>query len=53
MKTRAAYLRAPWETEIREVAIDDVPREGWVRLRVDAGGVSGSDVKDAAQAATA
>lgn len=53
MKTRAAYLRAPWETEIREVAIDDVPREGWVRLRVDACGVCGTDVTAAAETATA
>ena len=49
MKTTAAYLRAPWKTELRTVDIPDAPRPGWVRLRVDACGLCGTDVTAAVQ----
>ena len=44
MKTRAAYIRAPWECEIRTVEIPDVPPAGWVRIKVDACGLCGTDI---------
>ena len=51
MKTKAAYVRAPWQTEIREVDIADTPPNGWIRLRVDACGVCGTDITAAAETA--
>lgn len=52
MKTQAAYLQAPWRTELREIELEDVPRPGWVRLRVEACGLCGTDLTAAARDAT-
>lgn len=47
MKTTAAYLRAPWKIELREIELPDTPRPGWVRLRVEACGICGTDLSSA------
>ena len=47
MKTTAAYLKVPWKTELRQIDLPDSPRPGWVRLRVDACGICGTDITEA------
>ncbi|MBN2312127.1 MAG: alcohol dehydrogenase catalytic domain-containing protein [Candidatus Hydrogenedentes bacterium] len=49
MKTRAAYMKSPWQFEIREVELSDTPPAGWIRLRVDACGICGTDLTAAAE----
>jgi len=44
MKTRSAHIRAPWQVEIREISLPDVPAAGDVLIRVDACGICGTDV---------
>ena len=46
-KTRAAYLKGPWTFQLREIALPDSPPPGWIRLKVDACGVCGSDLNTA------
>ncbi|MCL1887885.1 MAG: alcohol dehydrogenase catalytic domain-containing protein, partial [Kiritimatiellaeota bacterium] len=43
MKTQAAFFKAPWQTEIRDVELPEPP-PNWVRVRVEACGVCGTDV---------
>lgn len=40
---RAAFVKAPWQFEVRDVGVPDV-KPGWARVRVDACGVCGTDV---------
>ena len=47
MRTRAGYLHKPWIVELRTVDLPDEPPPGWVRLRVLACGVCGSDLNAA------
>ncbi len=47
MKTRAATLQKPWKVELPTVDLSDDPPPGWVRLRVLACGVCGSDLNAA------
>ncbi|QTH40349.1 alcohol dehydrogenase catalytic domain-containing protein [Cohnella sp. LGH] len=47
MKTRSAYLRSPWQCELREVDLpDDVP-DGYALIRVEACGICGTDLSNA------
>ncbi len=48
MKTKAAYMKAPWQFEIREVEIPDPPPPGWIRVRVTSCGICGTDLSSAA-----
>jgi len=43
MKTQAAYLKAPWQLELRDVELPEPP-PGWVRVRVEVCGICGTDV---------
>ncbi|MFW6062219.1 MAG: zinc-dependent alcohol dehydrogenase [Planctomycetota bacterium] len=47
MHTQAAYIKAPWQVSLREVDLPDSPPPGWIRLRVDACGICGSDLNAA------
>lgn len=49
MQTRSAWLKAPWLTELRTIELADPPPADWVRLRVEACGVCGTDVTAARQ----
>jgi len=49
MKIKAAYLKAPWKTEIRTIDLPE-PQAGWVRVRVEACGICGTDATAAATA---
>ena len=51
MKTCAAYLKSPWQFELREVSLPDSPPPGWIRLRVQACGICGTDLSAASQTA--
>ena len=48
-RTRSAYLRAPWQVELREVELPDTPPEGQLLLAIDACGICGSDLTSAKQ----
>ncbi len=50
MKTCAAYLKSPWRFDLREVVLPDVPLPGWIRLKVEACGICGTDLTAAAEA---
>lgn len=52
MKTRSACMRAPWTFELRDVDLPDTPPPGWLRLRVDACGICGTDLSAVARALT-
>jgi L-iditol 2-dehydrogenase len=52
MKTRSAYLRAPWQVELRSVELPDTPPAGYALVRIEACGVCGSDLANAAKHAT-
>ena len=43
MRTQAAYLQAPWRTELREIELPDQPPAGWVRIRVEVCRTCGTD----------
>ncbi len=43
MKIKAAFLKAPWMTGVREVDMPE-PQANWVRIKVEACGVCGTDV---------
>ncbi len=47
MRTRSAYLRSPWEVEIREVELPDTPPDDHVLIQVEACGICGSDLNSA------
>jgi L-iditol 2-dehydrogenase len=51
MKTRSAFLRAPWQVELRTVELPDTPPAGYALIRVEACGVCGSDLTKAAKLA--
>jgi len=48
MKTKSAYIKAPWQVEMREIELPDVPPAGWVRLEIEACGLCGSDISTVA-----
>jgi L-iditol 2-dehydrogenase len=52
MKVRSAYMKAPWQFELRDEELADTPPAGWIRLRVDACGICGTDLTAAAESAT-
>lgn len=45
--TRSAFLKAPWQTQVREITLPDVPPEGHVLLSIDACGICGTDLTSA------
>ena len=47
MTSTAAYLRSPWQIELRRIDLPAQPRPGWVRLQVDACGLCGTDLSAA------
>ncbi|MGI5869363.1 MAG: zinc-dependent alcohol dehydrogenase [Kiritimatiellia bacterium] len=47
MTSTTAYLKSPWQTKLRTISLPAQPRAGWVRLRVDACGLCGTDVTSA------
>lgn len=47
MRTRAAYMKPPWQVECRDVELPDVPPPAWFRLKVEACGICGSDLNGA------
>ena len=49
MKVLSAKLKAPWQVRLDEVELPDVPPVGWVRLRVEACGICGTDLTAAEQ----
>lgn len=49
MKTRSAYMKSPWQFELREVTLPDAPPVGWALVRVEAAGICGTDLTAAAQ----
>lgn len=51
MKVLSAYIKAPWQCELRPVELADDPPVGWVLLRVEACGVCGTDLTAAAEGA--
>lgn len=51
MKTTSAYVRSPWEFELREIELPDVPPAGEVLVQIEACGVCGSDLATAANSA--
>jgi len=51
MKARSAYVKAPWQFEIRPIDLPDAPPPGHVLVRVEACGVCGTDVTEAAEKA--
>jgi L-iditol 2-dehydrogenase len=44
MKVRSAYIKAPWQCEIREIELPETPPHGEVLIRVEACGICGSDL---------
>ena len=48
MKTRAAYMKAPWSFEVRTIDLPDAPPPGELLVQVEACGVCGSDLNSAA-----
>lgn len=44
MEVRSAYLKAPWQTEIRRVSMPEEPPAKEVLIRVEACGICGSDL---------
>jgi threonine dehydrogenase-like Zn-dependent dehydrogenase len=51
MHVKAAYLKAPWQIELRTIDLPDTPPPGWVRVRVEACGICGTDLTAAAETA--
>lgn len=50
MISTSAYLKNPWQTELRRIELPARPRTGWVRLRMDACGLCGTDLSAAVSA---
>ena len=44
--TQAAFLKAPWMTALREVELPEPPA-GWVRVKIEACGICGTDAASA------
>ncbi|MBA3686097.1 MAG: alcohol dehydrogenase catalytic domain-containing protein [Planctomycetes bacterium] len=42
--SRSAYLRAPWQVELRKIELPDAPPAGHVLLAIDACGICGTDL---------
>jgi len=42
MKTQAAFLKAPWMTTLREIELPEPP-PNWVRVKIEACGICGTD----------
>ena len=51
MKSLSARMQAPWQFELREVQLSDVIEPGWIRLKVAACGICGTDLTAAAERA--
>ncbi len=47
MKTRAGYLQAPWQCELRTIDLPDTPPPGQLLIRVEACGLCGTDLSSA------
>jgi L-iditol 2-dehydrogenase len=50
MKTISGYLRASWQTELRQVDLPETPPPAEVLLRVEACGICGTDLSTAVKA---
>jgi len=48
MKIKSAYLKSPWQFEVRSVELPDTPPEGKALIRVEACGICGTDLSAAA-----
>jgi len=44
MKTKSAYVKSPWQFEVREVELSDKLQEGEALIRVEACGICGTDL---------
>jgi L-iditol 2-dehydrogenase len=44
MQVRSAYIKAPWECELRTIELPELPPHGEVLIRVEACGICGSDL---------
>lgn len=51
MKIHGAHIRAPWQVEIREISLPDLPPAGDVLVKVEACGICGTDISAAASQA--
>jgi len=47
MQTRSAYVKAPWNFEIRDVELPET-QKAWALLKVEACGICGTDLNTAA-----
>ena len=47
LKTKSAYLKSPWQFELREVDLPDNPPAGEALLRIEACGICGTDLTSA------
>jgi L-iditol 2-dehydrogenase len=47
VRTRSAYMRSPWEVEVRDVELPDTPPDDHVLIQVEACGICGSDLNNA------
>lgn len=47
---RSAYLKAPWQLELRDIDLPDQPPEGHLLLKIDACGLCGTDLTSAKDA---
>lgn len=47
MKTLSAYMKGPWQFELRQVELPETPPAGFVQLKVQACGVCGTDLSAA------
>jgi len=44
MQTKSAYIKAPWNLEFRDIELPDSAPAGWVRLKIEACGLCGTDI---------
>lgn len=51
MRTPSLYLKAPWQTELRDVELPDAPAAGEALIRITACGICGSDLTAIAEGA--
>jgi L-iditol 2-dehydrogenase len=44
MQTRSAYMKSPWEFEVRTIDLPETPPPGWALVRIEACGICGTDL---------
>jgi len=52
MQTRSAYMKSPWEFEIRAIDLPERPPAGWAFIQIEACGICGTDLTSAESKAT-